>query len=244
MPRLRTDEGVTDANLSANVWSYADLLAGIARASLREFVSGPWGAGDEALADRFRRRIYTPPCDRQCFVVQHREGEAVMNGCTCSASGFQYTDDVDVQRLEGCQPNDVWSDARALEAHHLKVGRGEDDPILCDCDDLTQICAAMQALDMWIAAGRPMKNGRPVDPKGLDVAVAIARPKETNIAHAFVLSNAVPRDGEPAIRVGKRYVFDPAARWGMHRPKNDFYWNGDVAVFPIRFADLFHPAAE
>jgi hypothetical protein len=169
-------------------------------------------------------------------VVGHQEGEREMVGCSCS-SGWQYTDDNHVQALEKCPPNDVWSDARALLLHHREIGRGDTDPILCDCDDLTAICAACAVFSAWQSAGSKVADGRPADP-GTDIHVAITRPPAANMAHAYMLSPHPPMAGEPPIQVRGLWVFDPAGRWGMRRPSSDFYGTGDVAVFPVRICDL------
>ncbi len=241
MPRLRIGNSITDVNLNGSVWDHACLLTGVAKASLRSFVPGPWGKEDEALAVGIARRTNTPPCVSQCFITAHGEGELVKRGCGCE-SGWQYTSDEDVQTLEGCKPQDVWNDARGILVHHMKVGRGDDDAILCDCDDLTNICAASAKWQMWKAAGRPMTRGRPRDVG--DVRIGITRPSGKNMAHAYMLSNTKPAEGEPAIQIKdpndgvKLYVFDPAARWGMKRPPEDFYGDGEVAVYPLRFSDL------
>lgn len=241
MPRLRIGASISDVNLHGSVWDHADLLAGVSRASLRSFVPGPWGTGDEALAVGIARRTNTAPCVEQCFITSHADGDLVKTGCGCE-SGWQYTSDEDVQTLEGCKPQDVWNDARGILIHHMKVGRGDSDAILCDCDDLTNICAASAKYQMWKENGSPMSGGRPRDVG--DVRIAITRPKGKNMAHAFMLSSTKPVGGEPEIRIKdpddgtKLWVFDPAARWGMRRPPEDFYDDGEVAVYPLRFSTL------
>lgn len=237
MPRLRIGDNTTDANLHGTVWDAADLLGSLVRTNLRSFLRGPWGKGDPALAAEMIRRCATPPCEGQCFVVEHPEHGQTTQGCSCS-SGWQYTDDNDVQALEGCGPNDVWNDARGLLIHHTKVGRGPADPILCDCDDLTAICAACALYGAWTAAGSPMRDGRPIDPPGVDVRIAITKPPQSNMAHAWMASSFAPAAGEPLIKVNGLWVFDPAGRWGMRRPKDSFYGTGDVAVYPVRLSDL------
>lgn len=241
MPRLRIGASITDVNLHGSVWDAADLLTGLTRTNLRSFVPGPWGEGDGALAAMIAKRTNTAPCDQQCFITAHSDGDVVKTGCGCT-SGWQYTSDEDVQTLEGCKPQDVWNDARGLIIHHVKVGRGDADPILCDCDDLTAICAASAKYQIWKSAGAPMTGGRPRDVG--DIRVAITRPKGKNMAHAYMLSSSKPVEGEPAIRLEvpedgtKLWVFDPAARWGMKRPPEEFYGDGEVAVYPLRFSDL------
>lgn len=243
MPRLRIGGDTRDVHLHGTVWDASDLLTSLTRTNLRSFVPGPWGPGDPELADAMNRRCLTAPCDRQCFVVQHGRGGLTKTGCSCS-SGWQYTSDEDVQALEGCEPNDVWNDARALQKHHLKIGRGENDPILCDCDDLTAICGACAAYSAWKSAGSPMENGRAVTPPGCDIRVGITRPPTKNMAHAYMLSSWAPIAGEPRIKVRPPkssedlFVFDPAGRWGMKRPDPSFYGRGDVAVYRVRFEDL------
>jgi len=236
MPRLRIGADITDMNLHGSVWDSADLLAALARTNLRSFVPGPWGEGDEALAAEIARRTNTAPCDQQCFITAHSDGALMKTGCGC-ASGWQYASDEDVQTLEGCKPQDVWNDARGLILNHVKVGRGDADPILCDCDDLTAICAASAKYQMWKSAGSPTTfGGRPRDVG--EVQVAITRPKGKNMAHAYMLSSTKPVEGEPQIRLQGLWVFDPAARWGMTRPPESFYGDGEVAVYPLRFSDL------
>lgn len=235
MPRLRIGGAVTDISLHGSVWDAADLLAGLARTSLRSFVPGPWGEADEALASEFVRRCSSVGCEKQCFVTKGRSGAPTAGGCSCAGGGWQYTDDEDVQVLEGCPPGDVWNDARGLLLHHTKVGRGTDDPILCDCDDLTNVNAAVAKYVAWEREGKPMRDGLPRDVG--DVRVGITRPKRSKMAHAYMLSTWKPMAGEPEIdmKVGgtRMYVFDPAGRWGMKRPPEDFYGNGEVAVFPV-----------
>lgn len=239
MPRIRFgEEGVRDVNLRGSVWDHADLLAGVTRAALRSFVTGPWGRGEPALAAEMIRRTHTPPCDQQCFITAHADGSVAKKGCHCDGSGWQYADDSDVQALERCGPNDVWNDARAILHHHEKVGRGPDDPILCDCDDLTIICAAVAKYEGWVRAGAPARKGVPLDSDDVRVYVAITKPFDSTMAHAYMLSNLPPTPGEPIIKVGDLYVFDPAARWGMRRPPDKFYGSGHVAKFLIRFSDL------
>lgn len=249
MPVVQVGEWSRDVILYGSVWDHSDLLASLVRADLRSFVDGPWGKGDEKLAAEMIRRCSTDPCVQQCFVVQHAEGQKTMRGCSCS-SGWQYTDDNHVQALEGCPPNDVWRDTRALVSNHIKIGRGDNDPILCDCDDLTSVCAACAKFERWDRAGRKTKDGRPVDGPE-DIRVAITKPPDANTAHAFMLCDTRPIAGEPEIMIRppptpkekekdppRLYVFDPAGRWGMRRPDPSYYGRGDVAVFPVRFSDL------
>lgn len=241
MPRLRVGADVVDAHLHGTVYDAADLLTALTRTNLRSFVAGPWGDGDEELAQEMVRRCATDPCAAQCFIERNADGKLIKTGCGCT-SGWQYTSDEDVQTLEGCAPNDVWNDARGLLQNHLKVGRGSADPILCDCDDLTAISAAVAKYEAWKAGGKKTRNGRPFDTAGDDVRIAITRPRGKNMAHAYTLSASPPVSGEPSIRLrvdGRElYVFDPAGRWGMKRPPNEFYGDGEVAVYPVRFEDL------
>lgn len=242
MPLVQIAGAAIDVDLHGGVNDYSDLLAWLTRTNLRSFLPGPWGPGDAKLAAEMMRRCATPPCEAQCFIVQHDapgvNGDTIkMSGCSCT-SGWQYTDDADIRRLEKCPPDDVWSDARALTAHHREQNRGANDPILGDCDDLSAICAATACYGAWLNAGKPMNGNRPAQPKELDVAVAIARPRNSQMAHAFMLSTARPPAEEPRIQVGHRWVYDPAARWGMRRPNDDFYTRGEIAVYPVRFADL------
>ena len=185
------------------------------------------------------RRTHTPPCEQQCFITAHADGEKVMTGCSCPGGGWQYTDDSDTRRLEDCAPEDIWNDPRSIIAYHEDVGRGPDDPILCDCDDLSIICAACAKYESWVASGCPMVNGLPRD-VGPEVALCISKPPESNVAHAFMLGSAKPIEGEPVIFVDGLYVFDPAGRWGMRRPGSDFYTNNKNirGIYPLRFADL------
>lgn len=269
MPRVRLDRHVNDVELYGNVWDACGLLRGVCEADLRSFISGPWGRGDSKLAERMLARCKAPPCSGQCFVSAHVSGKNVMKGCTCAEKGgWKYTDDDDVQKLEGCQPNDVWSDAKALEINHRKIGHGEADPIKCDCDDLASVALSCQLYEEWVLAGSPMKkSGRPLDPPGLDTWIVITKPDVGNMAHAWVLSSKPPfvdaqRDilgcamdaftvggaqkREPIIKVRAEapdgpvegYVFDPAGRFGMTRPKDSFYGDGKVAVYPVRLRDL------
>lgn len=239
MPLVRTGDSVRKVNLRGNVWDHADLLSSVGRAALRSFVSGPWGPGDAELADEMIRRTHTDPCERQCFITAHADGKRVMKGCHCPGSGWQYTSDEDVQTLEGCSPNDVWNDARAILDNHRKVGRGASDPILCDCDDLAIICGAVAVYEPWMRAGCPMRDGLPVDPPGApEIITTITQPPDSSMAHAFLLSSVPLIPEEPTIRVGAMYVTDPAGRWGMRRPVNSFYGNGNVAKFRLRLSDL------
>lgn len=232
--RIRTAGSSTDIDLTGTVWDACDFLAALARTDLRSFIDGPWGKGNEGLAKEMVRRLSTDPCQTQCFVVSHKNGENVVTqGCTCS-SGWQYTDDNHVAALEGCGPNDLWSDARALLKKHYEIGRGPDQPILCDCDDLTSITAGCWAY---------------MDPNA-DVRVAITKPYKSNMAHAYVIADKPwQAPGEPLIKISvpdlknpskkvERFVFDPAGRWGMKRPVDSFYADGEVAVFPVRREDL------
>lgn len=256
MARLRIAQKTVDVHLRGQIWDACDLLAGVSRASLRSFCPGPWGKGNEELAREMCRRCATAACGTQCEITARRglggkPGAPHMSGCTvCKFSGWQYTDDDHVQTLEGCGPNDVWNDADAVLYNHKKVGRGASDPILGDCDDLAQISVAVGLYSAWKAAGSPISGGRPVDPPGVDVRMVIGRPdtivngKPNTMAHAYMASNLPMPADEPTIEIvaprdGKRlFVFDPAARWGMARPGNDFYGSGDLAVYPVRFADL------
>lgn len=238
--RIRTGgNDIRDVNLRGSVWDYADLLRSVGRATLRSFVPGPWGPGDETLAQEMKRRVCTPPCDQQCFIAAHDTGGTTMRGCHCATSGWQYTADEDVQVLEKCPPRDVWNDARSILKNHIDVGRGSKDPILCDCDDMTIIVGAVGKFIEWERAGRPMaRHGIPLDPPhGVEWWDVITKPKDSSMAHAFNLrSGSPPRVG--AIKVGGLWVFDGARYWGMKPPQDDFYGTGDVAPFRLRFSDL------
>ncbi len=232
--RTRIADVDREVDLTGTVWDACDFLAALARTDLRSFIDGPWGKGNEGLAKEMVRRLSTNPCEQQCFVVSHKDDKDVItSGCTCS-TGWQYTDDNHVATLEGCGPNDLWSDARALLKKHYEIGRGPDQAILCDCDDLASIAAAC-----WVYMDRTA-----------DVRVAITKPHNSNMAHAFVLANKPwQAQGEPLIKIQvpdlkdrtkkiSLYVFDPAGRWGMKRPLDSFYGEGEVAVFPVRIEDL------
>lgn len=240
MPRLRVGSEPLDFNLHGSVWDAADLLTVLARTNLRSFITGPWGPGDEDLAKEMIKRCASAPCGNQCSLVTGPNGNQITSGCTCTA-GWQYTSDEDAQVMEGCAPRDVWSDARGLLIAHEKMGLGNADPIRCDCDDLTAINAATAKYAAWKHDGSPKVGGRPADGDA-DVRIAITRPRGKNMAHAYILTSMAPLAGEPDIklRVDGRdlNVFDPAGRWGMTRPTDDFYGDGEVAVYPLRFADL------
>ena len=181
--RLRIAGVATDIDLTGTVWDASICSPGWRGPTCDPSSRGRGGQGIRGLADEMIRRCLTPPCEGQCWVVGHREGEREMQGCTCSA-GWQYTDDNHVQALEKCPPNDVWSDARALLLHHREIGRGDNDPILCDCDDLTAICTACAVYSAWQVGGSTVVDGRPVDP-GTEIHVAITRPPAANMAHAY-----------------------------------------------------------
>lgn len=242
MPLVRLGEKDRKVNLRGNVWDHSDLLGSVGRAVLRSFTPGPWGPGDVALAQEMIRRTHTAPCDQQCFVTAHADGSTVKKGCHCAGSGWQYTADEDVMKLEGRVPQDVWNDARAILDHHEEIGRGPDDPILCDCDDLTLLCAAVAVYEAWVEAGCPIRAGLPYDaPSAPEVWTTITQPPDSTTAHAFIESSRPIIPGERVLRVNGLYVTDPARRWGMRSPPDSFYGTGSVARFRLRMADLFQP---
>lgn len=237
MPLVRMNGESRKVNLRGSVVDYADLLTSVARATLRSFVPGPWGPGNPELAAEMIRRTHTPPCDSQCFVVVHDDGGKTMKGCHCPGSGWHYTDDTDMEAMNSCSPNDVWNDAASLLYHHEKQGRGAEDAIYCDCDDMAINIAAVAKYEEWLRRGCPMKGGIPQDGE-MEVYGCIAKPDDSNTAHAFVMTSAPLIPDERIIRVGRLFVTDGAARWGMRRPEDTFYGSGTVAPFPVRFSDL------
>lgn len=242
MPLVRTGAQDRKIKLRGNVWDHADLLCSVARASLRSFTPGPWGDGDTELAYEMIRRCRSKPCDRQCFVVAHANGAIEKDGCTCGAALWQYTSDEDAMKLEGREPQDVWSDARAMLDHHTEIGLGPDDPIHVDCDDLAEILAACAVFEAWVAAGCPFKDGLPIEgPNAPAVYTTITQPPQTSTAHAFVESSNILIPDEPTIRSDGLFVTDPAARWAMGRPPSSYYGTGSVARFRLRLSDLVPP---
>ncbi len=238
MPLVRVGDKDRNVRLRGNVWDHADLLCAVSRTAVRAFVPGPWGIGNPELAQDMIRRIHTPPCSQQCFVVSHADGSTTKRGCHCSGSGWQYTADEDVQKLEGKPAADVWNDPVALVKHHNEIGRGEDDPILCDCDDLALILAAVGLYEAWIAAGCPTRGGLPLDPPDCEIWTTITQPPDASTAHAYVESSRPLIADERVLRLENGlYVTDPAKRWGMRQPPDKFYSTGNIARF--RMADLF-----
>lgn len=242
MPTVRVGDKDRDVRLRGNVYDHADLLCSVARTALRAFIGGPWGDGDPALAQDMIRRIHTPPCAQQCFVIAHADGSTSKRGCHCPGSGWHYTSDEDVQKLEGKPAADVWNDPVAILKHHQEIGGGDDDPIKCDCDDLALILAAVSLYEAWIAAGCPMRQGLPIDPPDCEIWVTITQPPEANTAHAYVESGSPLIADEPILRLSNGlYVTDPAKRWGMRAPPDSFYSTGKIARYRLRMADLFQP---
>jgi hypothetical protein len=191
------------------------------------------------------RRTHTPPCVSQSFVVQQPDGARTTSGCAaCGGSGWQYTEDGARLALKNCAPEDDWNDARSILMYHEEAGGpdgrpgGPDDPIKIDCDDGTIICAACAKFEAWDAAGRPIGPGGVGLDVGPEIVCAIAKPDDSNVAHAFMLCGCRPIAGEPLIQVDGLWVFDPAARWGMPRPPDSFYGSGVRGTFPLRFSDL------
>lgn len=218
---LHSNGGLTDA---------AELLVGLARANVRALRDDP------DLRQETLRRVLSPAVDR-CRVQP--------NGShNCDApSGFQYASDEEAQALESCAPNDVWSDIRGLYAGHKKAGRGANDPVVCDCDDLTPTALAAAAWISWLApkgsiappgslsAGTDLAGWHDDDAR---FAIAITRPKNAPIAHAYGLVNRPPPAPQPTIPMGQCwYVWDPAAHWGMPRPKDSFYKDGEIVAHEL-----------
>lgn len=242
MPRLRVADSIIDANLKGNVFDHARLLRAMSQAALCSFVPGPWGPGDQELAQEMIWRMRTPLCEQQCFITSHVDGTVAKAGCHCPGAGWHYTSDEDVQKLEGCAPNDVWNDARAIRMHHQKIGGTHTTPIKCDCDDLTLLLAAVAVYESWVQAGCPMQNGLPIDgPQAPAVFTTITQPNGSNTAHAFVESSVPLISDEPILRNadGGLFVTDPAKRWGMRRPPDTFYGEGLVARYRVTLHGLY-----
>jgi len=227
-----------DLRSTGTLGDAADLLAGLGRANVRAIRS------DAALREEALRRALSPAVDR-CRV--QGMGTTLRHDCT-APSGFQYASDEEAQALEACSPNDVWSDIRGLIIGHKRAGRGPDEPIVADCDDLTPSALGVAAYISWFAppgllapdgtlsAGQDLSRWRDDDAR---FAVAITRPPKAEIAHAYGLTNRVPPWPQPKIEMGKGwYVWDPAAHWGMPRPRDEFYRTGDVVAHEVRRADL------
>src|SRR6185436_14868943 len=204
---------------------------------------------DPKLREEAIRRVMSPSCAERCYVRTGRDG-AIHHDCHCP-SGFQYSSDEHAQALESCPARDVWSDLASLIAGHHAAGRGDEDPIVCDCDDLTPAAISVAA---WIAWFSPQKFGI----AGVDIgayhdddaryAIAITRPPGAPIAHAYGLTNREPPSPQPRIVLRTKadpsrpaaewFVWDPAAHWGMNRPKNSFYADGEIVAYELRRDNL------
>ena len=216
-----------------------DLLGGLTRGNLRSINADP-----DLRAEAIRRAL-SPAIDR-CYVKENMLGGGLRHDCN-GHSGFQYSSDEEAQALEACPARDVWSDWGGLLAGHAKAGRGDLDPIVADCDDLAPAALSVAGWIAWFApkgskglGGRDLNDFRDEEAR---FAVAITHPKGANIAHAYALTNRVPPPPQPKISMGvvggcEWYVWDPAAHWGMRRPPDDFYKNGEVVAFEIRREDL------
>lgn len=223
----------------------AEVLEAIARANLRAFLD------DARLRDEAVRRVLSPPCPSRCYV---QAGGA--NDCNC-ASGMQWSSDEEAQELEKCPPRDVWSDFRSLLMGHAAAGRGDSDPIVCDCDDMAPSAISVLAYLSWFApsgysvAGVPRTAPSVYRALGVGVrlgaarvgiarddgarfAIAITHPPRADIAHAYALMNRRPPAPQPEIRSGDWYVWDPAAHWGMDRPAESFYFSAPPVAFELR----------
>jgi hypothetical protein len=118
------------------------------------------------------------------------------------------------------------------------MGRGPDDPVLGDCDDLSTIVAAFGKFVEYLRAGRDE----------MQIFLAIVRPMESPMAHAYILQDLPAPPEEPVIvrpvtevqgvTVRDLRVYDPSARYGMRRPPDAYYLTGEHAAFPLRIADL------
>jgi len=210
----------------------AFLLVGLARGNVRAMQADP------VLREEAIRRVLSPPIDR-CHVRS-----AERHDCT-GQSGFQYASDEEQQTLEGCKPSDVWSDMRALLAGHESAGRGSEDAVVCDCDDLAPAAAGAYAWLSWFGEdgmktpkGSWYGEGKPIAGIGKAMrdarfAIAITRPPRAPIAHAYVLTSRPPAPPQPPIQMGSWWVLDPAAHWGMPRPPDDFYRQGEVVAHEL-----------
>jgi hypothetical protein len=214
-----------------------DLIAALTRGNLRSI------QGDLDLRAEALRRTLSPPIGR-CHVKQNLLGGGVHHDCN-GHSGLQYASDEEAQALEACPARDVWSDWGGLIMGHAKAGRGPLDPIVCDCDDLAPAALSVASWIAWYAPkGAVGLGGRDLHEFHDDnarFAVAITHPRGANIAHAYALTSKKPPAPQPTIRMGSAkewYVWDPAAHWGMKRPGDEFYENGEVVAFEIRRSDL------
>lgn len=215
--------------LRGSIRDACDVLAAMARANLRALLA------DDSLAREVVRRF-----DREnegcCFRAANPRNPRQV-GCHCQV-GIQYETDEDIQVAEGCKPDDVWSDIRSLLHFHERMGRGPEDPVLGDCDDITPIVGAFGKFVEALNGGGDR----------IRIYCAIVRPLESPMAHAYLLQDVPPPPGEPVTRrseteihgenVKDLYVYDPSARYGMRRPPASYYLTGEHAAFPLRLRDL------
>lgn len=106
---------------------------------------------------------------------------------------------------------------------------------------------AREILGLWMPAQRvqigsasPLPTGRDPDAR---FAIAITRPEGADIAHAYGLANRRPPAPQPAIGMvddnGDRWwVRDAAAHFGMKRPRDSYYTNGQIVVHELRKNNL------
>lgn len=233
------------------LYAAAEILEAITRANMRDMRDDPH------LRDELIRRALSLPCADRCYVRPGPGGVGTTNDCN-SPSGFQYASDDEKEALEGCDPSDSWSDARALLAGHHSSGRGPEDPIVADCDCLTPATLAVGAYLAWmspseyglggITLGGVQRGGYTLgglrDP-GARFAIGITlpppRPGAGQMAHAYGLTNRRPASPQPEIRSGDWYVWDAAAHFGMQRPQNSFYFPpkpGIVVAYELRKDNL------
>lgn len=194
---------------------------------------------DAQLRDEAIRRVLSPSCVTRCYVRTSFDG-SIDHNCDC-ASGFQYASDEEKEALESCPARDTWSDFKSLIMAHGARGAGPNDPIVCDCDCLTPIALAVAAWIAWYAPRGLQVAGRDLGAHRHDAsrfAVAITLPKGADIAHAYALTTSRPPHPQPEIRMGEWYVWDPAAHWGMDRPRDTYYANGEVVAYELLAKDI------
>ncbi len=230
-----------DLRFSGTIKDAADLLGGVTRASLRSIIADP------VLREEAIRRVLSPPCAVRCFVSK----DGTRHDCNCP-SGFQYSSDPEQQALEGCPARDVWSDLRSLLKGHHEAGRGADDPIVADCDDLTPSTLAVAAYIAWFAPKGYAVNGFELGAWRRDeerFASAITLPPDKpgaaneRVAHAYGLVSKPPPAPQPRIAMvdkeGRRwFVWDASAHFGMKRPPDSYYVTGEIAGFEIHRENL------
>ncbi len=228
-----------------------EILASITRGNLRAFIDDP------RLRAEIIRRLQSPPCAVRCYV--HADGA---NDCTCP-SGFQYTSDPEQQASIGCEARDVWNDARALLVTHEEAGRGARDPVMVDCDCITTAGIAGAAWLAWYEpqraplagvhlGGVELAGASPVAAflgavQAPQFAIGITLPPEVpgkpRVGHCYGLVTQKPRDPQPPIQMpfegGPWYVWDLSAHFGMARPSDEFYTNGEAVAFPVVKEGLF-----